>query len=91
MPKKKKTNLGNYRVSINVLGKTYTVEGDTVISALEKLNVESAKGKSILSVERNGIKKEKILMPNQTYRLLKTLGLSRSVAIKNVSLLFEGI
>lgn len=82
----------NYKVIIKVLGKTYEQIGDNVSEALNKFDIRNIKGvRSIITVEHNGVKKDRILQPMQTTRLFNSHGLMKEVAIKNCSLLFSGL
>lgn len=92
-PKKTKIELKDdvYKVSAKVLGKTYQCVGKTVFDALSNLNVGNCKGKVILSVEHNDVKMDRILMPVIAFRLLNSSGLMKQVAVKNASLLFQGL
>jgi hypothetical protein len=81
-----------YKVSVKVLGKTHEQTGISVSEALNKFNIRNVKGvRSILIVEHNGNKKERILMPMQTNRLFNSYGLMKEVQIKNCATLFQGL
>ena len=77
-----------YKAYIKVLGKTYEASGESTADALSKLTPKNCKGRGILTVEKDGVKKERILMPMIVFRLFNTQGLSREIALKNASLLF---
>lgn len=83
--------LESYKVIASVMGKKYEALGATVGEALVKLKVMNAKGKAILSVEKGGVRKEKILMPHLASRLFNSFGISREIAIKNTSIMFSGL
>jgi len=88
---KKSVDSPVYKVVVSVLGRKCETSGATVSEALSKINVRNAKNvKCIVAVERDGERKEKILMPLQTNRLLNSVGLMREIAIKNTALLFQG-
>ncbi len=80
-----------YKASVKIMGKVYTSKGTSVYDALFNLKPLGCKGKAILVVEHDGARKERILMPVLAYRLFKTLGITRDVALKNAALLFQGI
>lgn len=85
-----KTN--DYTVILKVLGKTYTEVGKDISEALSKFNIRNVKGvRAVMTVEHDGSKKDRILMPMQVSRLLNSHGLIKEVAIKNTSTLFQGI
>lgn len=90
--KAKKVETTPYKVSIKVLGKTIESTGNTVSEALSKFNERNVKGvRSIVIVEHDGIRKERILMPLQTNRFFNSHGLTKEIQLKNVSLLFSGL
>ena len=81
-----------YKVIVKVQGKTHEQTGLTISEALNKFALTNVKGvRSILLVEHNGVKKERILQPMQTTRLFNSYGLTKEVQIKNASILFQGI
>lgn len=88
-PKKKKSD--EYKVSVKILGVTYDATGETAVDAISKLTPKNCKGRGILVIEKGDVRKEKILMPITAYRLFNTTGLSRQIALKNISTLFSGI
>lgn len=79
-----------YTVSMKVLGKIYSAKGATVLDALKLLVIKNPKGKTIMTVEKGEIKKDKILMPFILTRLFASSPMSREIALKNTSLLFGG-
>ena len=88
MPKK---TTKEYTATAHVLGKKYTAKGKTVQEAVSKVKVGVAKGKTILVVSNGKEEKERILNVIQTNRLFNSLGMTKEVAIKNISTLFEGL
>lgn len=86
-----KGNLSLYKVSVKVMGKVFESTGETVSEALSKLYPQNCKGRAIITVDHDGISKSKILASVIAFRLFNTLGLSREIAIKNASLLFQGL
>jgi len=91
MAKKIKDSSKNYSAIIKVLGKTYKSEGLTIQEAIENLKLSNCKGRGILTIDNGEISKDRVLMPTVVYRLFNTVGMSRDIAIKNVSLLFQGL
>jgi len=89
---KKQTNKDLYIVKAQIMGRTYEYTGETVLEALSKFEPRNVKGfRCIISVERAGNKKDRILMPLQVNRLFNSHGMMREVAIKNCATLFQGI
>lgn len=86
-----KVSVETYKATAKILGKTFTAVGNTISEAISNLKVGNVKEKCILIVERGENKKERILMPLNTFRLFNSHGLMREVAIKNASILFQGI
>lgn len=88
-PKEKKSDVV-YTATLVNLGKKYTAKGSTVFEAIDKLNAK-VKGKSVLTVSNGIMERTKILTPQQSNRLFLSQGLMRTVALKNTSILFEGL
>ena len=80
-----------YSASIKVLGKTYEAKGATISEAIAGLKVQNCKGKAILTIQHGDVKKDKVLMPMQAFRLFSASKLMREIALKQVSYLFSGI
>lgn len=80
-----------YTVSAKVLGKVFSVTGSTISEAFAKLKVPNAKGKAIISVERGTVRKDRVIMPIVASRLFNSQGITREVALKNISIMFDGI
>ena len=89
--KKTKESTKEFKATVKIFGKTFTATDSSVAGAISKLKPGNCKGKCVLIVECDGVKKEKILMPLITFRLFGTHGLSKEIALKNASLLFNGI
>lgn len=94
MATKKKTSKRTsppYTASIKLFGKLYTAQGKTPTEAITKLSPGMARGVAVLSVSNGVIAKERILSSMATTKLFNSVGLSREVALKNVSTMFNGI
>lgn len=95
MPKKTKkqkpetAKVPAYHAYVKVFGKVYEASGATAIEALGKLNPGVAKGMSIVSVEHDGRRKDKVLSPIQSLRLFNGGRIVREVSLKNLSILFQ--
>lgn len=83
-----KKNKDGYKVSVKVLGKYWTSNGETLEEALSKLKIPNAKGLSVWKVEYDGRVKEKIMMPNITARLFGMSGLAKEIALKQFRTMF---
>jgi len=79
----------DYKATVLLWGKKYEASGASVAEALSALKVPNPKGKSILTITKGDQVKERILTPVATFRLLNSHGLTREVALKNTSLLFD--
>lgn len=85
--KTKKTKGKLYEADLKVLGKHYKAKGDTIIDTIKALTPGRAMAMGILTI--NG--KERILNPRTMVRLFSTRGLTQEVALKNASILFDGV
>lgn len=91
MKKTTAKKVNEYCATVKVLGKTYTANGLTIAEAIGNLKPVNCKGRSVLTVKNGTVSKDRILMPVITHRLFNTHGFSREIAIKNASLLFQGL
>lgn len=80
-----------YTATVKILGKLYTATGSTISEAIAGLKIQNCKGRAILTIEHNGVKKDRIFMPAIASRLFNTMGFTREVALKNASTLFQGL
>lgn len=78
-----------YKVTALVLGRKYQARGRTIVEAVSKLAVPHPKGRAILVVEHGDRLKERVLMPPLVFRLFAGGRMSKEVALKHVSLLFD--
>ena len=79
------------KVSLTNMGKTYEAEGDTVTEALNKIQLRAVAGKSILVISNKDNKIERVLPHPIARRAFTMIGMTREVAIKNLSLLFNNL
>lgn len=79
------------KVSLTNMGKTYEAEGDTVTEALNKIQLRAVAGKSILVISNKDNKIERVLPHTIARRAFTMIGMTREVAIKNLSLLFNNL
>lgn len=77
-----------YTATIISLGKKVSTTGSTIKEAIENLKPINTKSVAILVIEKNGYKQERILQPNQVYRLFNGGKLMKELALKNISMLF---
>lgn len=80
-----------YKATVKVMGKNYESVGSTISEAIAGLKPTNCKGRAILTVQNGDVKKDRILTNVATFRLFNTHGLTREVALKNTSNLFQGI
>ena len=78
-----------YKATVRVMGKTFTSTGTSSQDAVFKLKPGNCKGKGILTIEKGKVSRERILMPDVTFRLFNTTGVSKEVALKNIGILFD--
>lgn len=88
---RKKTAQTHYTATLKALGKTYKAEGTTIAEAISKLTPGTVRGAVILAVQGQDKPRERILTALQALRLFNTHGVTRDVALKNTSLLFDGV
>ncbi len=81
----------DYKATILILGKKFHSTGASISEVISNLKPGNCKGKSILSLERNGRKVDRILMPVATYRLFNSVGLTKEISLKQISSLFQGL
>lgn len=80
-----------YKSKIKVFGKTYEATGKTIIEAIANLKPLNCKGRGIITVRHGEVVKDRILTNVATFRLFNSHGLTRDIALKNVSKLFQGL
>lgn len=78
-------------VSLQNMGKTHKAKGKTVMEALEKIKPGAVAGKSILVISNGENKVERVLPHIIAKRAFTTVGMVREVALKNLSLMFNGL
>src|SRR3990167_9428907 len=62
-----------YTVNAIVLGKKHQTTGATVSEAIGKLDIKNCKTKLILSVTDGTNTRERVIMPNQAFRLFSAI------------------
>lgn len=84
----------DYKITVQILGKKYEAVGSDVHDALLnllKLKINNCKSKAVFTVSKGDVSKERVIMPVVVYRLFNSSGLSREIALKQASILFNGI
>ena len=94
MVKKKTTKVKKdsplFKATLIVLGRTFTSQGETVMQAIENLVPGNVRGKSILCLERNGKRQERVFPPMITMRLFgQSMGLVRTITLKQAANRFD--
>ena len=75
---------------IKIQGRTYKGKGRTIMEAIASLPVGNAKGAGVLTLDRKGVSKFKVLVPNQVSRLFGAGSPStKAVLLKNTAKLFD--
>lgn len=85
-PRKAKESFVN--AELRIMGKVIKVKAKSVIEALNLIDIGNNKGKAILTVEKDGVKRERVLMPMIVSRAFNTRGLIKEISIKRLSDLF---
>lgn len=79
-----------YKASVKIFGRTYDAAGDTLQEAIQAIKLVNAKGKSILIIEKDGERQEKVLPHPMTARLFGAASrLTKEVILKQVSQRFS--
>lgn len=80
-----------YRATLKVLGRVYTSQGNTPEEVLSNFKTENwIKGAGVLSVEKDGIKREKIIAGNHIRNVFgMASGTLRQVSLKFITSLFQ--
>ncbi len=77
-----------YMATFKNCGKFYTAEGVTALEAIQNLKPEIARGTSILIIEKDGIKREKVLGFRLTNQLFgKVSNFNKELGIKSITAL----
>lgn len=80
-----------YKASAKVMGKTFEGKGETIYEAIGDIQPGGVAGTVILTVSHEDGSKDRILPMRTAKRLFMTIGLTREVALKQVSTMFDGI
>lgn len=88
---KKETNKKtSYIATAVTFGKKFIGKGDTVFEALSNITPGQIHGRVIITLESGDRKKDRVLNMVQGRRLFNMLGLTREIALKNATMLFQG-
>ena len=75
---------------IKIQGRTYKGKGMTIEEAIASLPVGNAKGAGVLTLERKGVIKDKVLVPSQVSRIFGPGSpMTKSVILKKTAMLFD--
>ena len=88
---KTKAKIDVYLAEAKIMGKTFKGKGETIYEAIEDIKAGGVAGMVILTIKHGEKTKDRILPMIPARRLFTTLGLTREVALKNTSNLFEGV
>ncbi len=77
-----------YTASIKVMGHVYSAEGEDITQAISKLDVNKARGTSVLTLSKGDYSRSKILSAIQVSRLFAGSPTVREIALRNTSRLF---
>ena len=89
---KKVAESNDYLASIKILGKKYEAKGATAHEAIGNLKVGGfVKSMSVLEIVHGEVRKSRVFPPLQTARLFSPSPMMREIAIKNVSIMYQGI
>jgi hypothetical protein len=86
MPKKKKT----YTAIVTIFAKDYKGEGESVTEALQNISYAGVvRDKVVLTIKSGKKEKSRVMPPAAVQRLFSPSLLTREIALKNTSLLFD--
>lgn len=80
-----------YTASIRIWGKVYSSKGGSVKEALEGLEGRNVRGHGILTISHGEAKKDKVLSVGQVFRLFSASPMMKEIAVKQLTMMFEGI
>lgn len=81
----------SYTASIKVMGRVFKGTGDSVSDAIANIKPGAVAGRVIMTVTSPNNKKERVLPLVVSKRLFMSKGMTQEVALKNVSLMFNGV
>lgn len=87
-PKKKKTE---YEARLKLVGRVFTATGASISEAIANLEPGTAKGLGVLTIQHGEKVKDRVLRPQMVMRIFQGYGLTHEVALKQASLMFDGI
>lgn len=80
-----------YTALAKIMGKTFSGKGDTIFQAIEAIDPGNVAGMVILTIKKGKVEKDRVIPHITARRLFNTVGMSREAALKNISLMFQGI
>lgn len=78
-----------YTATVNALGRKYSASGATIQDALGAIDAKTVRGKVIITVEKDGKSRERVLNPLVSSRLFGLNGMARQIVMKQVSATLE--
>ena len=80
----------SYKATLKSVGRTFIAEGETIEEAIGKIKISGgANAVSVLTVEKDGVKKEKILSGRTSHALFSEVGPTmKLIHLKKVLMLF---
>lgn len=78
-----------YKATLKNFGKTFEANGVSVLDAITNLQPGNVKARAILTLERDGKTRERILQPRAVQMLFNGSRMMREIQLKQVSMLFD--
>lgn len=88
---KTKKKIVYYEALLTTMGRKHTSKGKTMEEAIGKLDVGNIKGRAVLAIKHGKKTRERILNGAILFRLFSGSPLTREVAMKQMTLLFDDI
>jgi hypothetical protein len=80
-----------YTATAKVMGKNFTATGETISEAISGIKPGGVAGMVIITVEKDGVSKDRIIPMITARRIFTAVGMTREIALKNISSMFSGI
>lgn len=78
-----------YKALLKIVGQTYVAEGKTAKEAIGNLEVSNIKGGGVLTIEHEGMKKDKILTRPFLFRLFHQHGFIKEKFIDEIAKYYD--
>lgn len=86
-----KKDTKHYIATARIMGREFLGKGETIYEALGDIKTGNVVGRVVIMIECNDTSKSRIITTMQAKRMFNTIGLSREVALSQVSKLFSGV